>query len=84
MVKEEDLEPDVTPFLFYIDAFDELSSCRNNGMALGPIPFTAIVEYSKIFEVGDFHEFHYLIRAMDAEFLEQAERKQKSNSGSKK
>jgi hypothetical protein len=84
MISEENIAPDIGPFQFYIDAFDELSSCRVNSMSIGPIPFTAIVEYSKIFEVDDFNEFHYFIRLMDQEFLELASQKMKNNSGNKK
>ena len=69
-MKEEDLEPDVGPFGFYVSAFWELSSCRINGMGAGPIPFTAIVDYSKIFDVGDFEDFLYLMRSMDRKFLD--------------
>lgn len=59
----------VGPFVFYIEAFKELCSCRTSAMSLGPIPFTAIVEYSKLYDVGDFEEFHYFIRVMDNTIL---------------
>ena len=61
--------PNVDHFSFYIDAFRELNSCRDYGMGLGPIPFTAIAEYAKIYEVEDFDEFLYLIRVMDNQFI---------------
>lgn len=32
---------------------------------MGPIPFTAIVEYYKIYPMGEFEEFHFIIRSMD-------------------
>lgn len=32
----------------FLDAFWALSSCRSIGMGLGPIPWTAVLEYSKI------------------------------------
>ncbi len=38
-------------------------------MGLGAIPFTAIVEYSRVYELGDFDEFFYIIRALDNTFL---------------
>lgn len=57
------------PFEFYLDAFRELSTCRPGAMDLMPIPFTAIVEYSRIYELGDFDDFFYIIRAMDDVFL---------------
>lgn len=49
-------------------------------MDLQPIPFTAIVEYSRIYEVGDRQEFLEIIRAMDDTFLslqEEAAKKEK-------
>jgi hypothetical protein len=48
-------------------------------MALGPIPFTAIAEYSKLFDIEDFEEFHYLMRVMDNKFLEMESKKSKSS-----
>lgn len=39
-------------------------------MTVGPIPFTAIVEYSRIYELDDFEDFSYIIRRMDSTFLE--------------
>ena len=61
--------PNIDHFAFYIDAFRELNSCRDYGMGLGPIPFTAIAEYAKIYEVEDFDEFLYYIRVMDNQFI---------------
>ena len=69
-VKPEDTEPDISGFSFYFDAFDELSTTRQIGMAIGPIPFTAIVEYFRIFELSDFEDFAYIIRRLDVTFLE--------------
>ena len=69
MLEPEDHEPDVGPFQFYMDAFYELSSCRINSMSVGPIPFTAIVEYSRLYGVEDVEDFHYIIRQMDNVFL---------------
>jgi len=70
MLKDDDLEPEIAGFQFYFDAFQELSTSRQVGMALGPIPFTAIAEYFRIYELADFDEFAYLIRRMDNVFLE--------------
>ena len=69
--------PNVEPFHLYIDAFNELSSCRQTGFGLSAIPFTAIVEYSKIYEIEDFDEFLYIIREMDYELLRIENSKQK-------
>lgn len=53
---------------------------------MGPIPFTAIVEYSRIYDVGDFDEFMGVIRALDYTYLksnqdEQARKKAGDNAG---
>lgn len=37
---------------------------------MGPIPFTAIVDYTRLFEIPDIEEFSYVIRRMDQVFLE--------------
>ena len=78
----EDVEPEIGPFTYYFECFKELSTCRNIGMGLGPIPFTAIVEYSKIYQIEDFDEFLYLIRRMDDKFLELESKKRTANNGS--
>jgi hypothetical protein len=67
--RPEHLEPNIGGFEFYFDAFRELSTCRPSGLDLAAIPFTAIVDYSRIYELGDFEDFIYIIRAMDNEFL---------------
>lgn len=38
-------------------------------MSIGPIPFTAIAEYAKIYDVESFDDFIYIIRVMDNQFL---------------
>ncbi len=81
--RTDDREANVWAFHLYIDAFEELSSCRVNTLSLGPIPFTAIVEYSKIFDVGDFEEFLYLIRRMDHRYLILMAEKSKAKSKEK-
>lgn len=78
--------PDVGPFSFYIEAFYELSTCRSVGMGVGPIPFTSVLEYSRIYDVGDFEEFLYLIRRMDSRYLEleRSRQEEKSRNGDDK
>ncbi|OPZ23603.1 MAG: hypothetical protein BWZ03_00449 [bacterium ADurb.BinA186] len=71
-------------FDFYISAFNDLATCRNSGLSEGPIPFTAIIEYSKVYDVGDFEEFHYIIKQMDAAYLRAISKKQKSAEKGKK
>jgi hypothetical protein len=69
ILKPDDVAPNVEPFHFYLDAFRELSSCRPGGFGISPIPFTAIVEYAKLYDVGEFHEFLDIIRSMDSELI---------------
>lgn len=84
LLQSKDIAPNVEPFGFYVEAFNELSSCRPSGFGVGPIPFTAIVEYAKIYDVGDFHEFLDIIRTMDAKFMEIESKKSKSNVNTNK
>jgi hypothetical protein len=77
-------EPNVAHFSFYIDAFAELNSCRNFGMGMGPIPFTAIAEYVRLYKVEDSEEFMYIIRVMDNQFIKsQNANKQQSSDNPK-
>ena len=46
-------------------------------MGEGPIPFTAIVEFARVYDVDDFEEFHGLIRLMDDTHLNQEYLKRK-------
>lgn len=68
-VRPEDAEPYVGPLDFYLEAFAEISTCRPSGLELQPIPFTAIAEYSKIYELEDSDEFAFLMRLMDRAYL---------------
>lgn len=63
-IRSEDIEPNIEPFSWYIEAFNELSTCRT-GLDITPIPFTAIYEYAKIYELDDFDDFLYIIRLID-------------------
>ena len=47
------------------------------------IPFTAIVEYARIYEVADIEEFIYLIREMDNEYISLDSSKKENNGSSK-
>ena len=84
MLKPEDVAPNVEPFRFYLDAFRELSTCRPSGFGVDPIPFTSIVEYVKIYEVEDFHEFLDIIRDMDSELMRLEATKQKQDGSGKR
>lgn len=65
-------EPELLPGLeVYLEAFWDLSTCRQMGMGLGPIPWTSIENYITI-SGGDenFREdFHHLIRRLDQAYL---------------
>lgn len=75
--------PDIGPFIFYVDAFNELSTCRQSGMGIGKIPFTAIHEYAKIYNIEDFQSFNYLIRVMDNKVIKLSDKKSKDDGNGK-
>lgn len=85
-MKDEDLDPGAWKYFgFYLNAFRELSTCRNSGFGPGPIPFTAIEAYARVFEVEDFFEFLGIIRQMDYCYLElKQQEKSKSNGNTNK
>lgn len=51
-------------------------------MDIGAIPFTSIVEYFRIYKLGEFDDFLYIIRALDNTLLELNREKQKSSEKS--
>ena len=57
---------------FYFNAFDDLSSCRGIGFGLGPIPWTAMVQYCEEYDVVDAssqEDFFHYIRELDNVYL---------------
>lgn len=65
--------PELWPGLeLYFNAWVELDSCRAIGMVAGPIPWTAVEEYSKASGLDDEQRsrLHRLIRAMDVLYME--------------
>ena len=52
-------------------------------MGIGPIPFTAIAEYARIYEVEDFDEFLYIMRVMDNQFIKSQNGKERRTSNDK-
>jgi hypothetical protein len=65
-------EPELMPGLeIFLQAFWDLSTCRQMGMGLGPIPWTSVQEYCTI--NGGSEEFnrdmHFHIRQLDAAYL---------------
>lgn len=63
------MEPELGPFSFYMECFRELETCRSR-VAVAPIPFTAIIEFAKIYEIDDIDEFVYLMRRLDDVYLD--------------
>jgi hypothetical protein len=70
-------------FDFYLDAYRELATCKS-GMGNGPIPLTAIIEYSKIVDVGDLDDFIYLMRQMDEKVIQLESKKQNGTNNNPK
>jgi hypothetical protein len=58
---------------FYIDSFDQLTSCRQlvSG-AVGRIPWTALVEYAEVYGLSwpDLLLFQYILSQMDTYYIE--------------
>jgi len=77
-IQEKHIEPFLGPFSYYIDCFFELNTCRST-MSVSPIPFTAISEYARIFNIRDFDEFLYYMRLLDNVFLKWAEKNEQRN-----
>jgi hypothetical protein len=84
-VREEDIIPDITPFHFYIEAFSNLSTCRNIGMGIGPIPYTSILDYAILLELDSegTDDLLYFIREMDNTYLKLENKKHGTKNGSK-
>jgi hypothetical protein len=68
---------------FYWNAFNELSSERQIGMGLGPIPLSAIRRYAEEWELdGDEYEvFYSIIRKMDIKYLDMTHSKNQTQDG---
>lgn len=60
---------------FFYNAFWELSSCRNTGLDMGEIPWTAIDRYAVSSELDEelSNDLHYFIRRMDMEYIKYIE-----------
>lgn len=64
--------PELLPGLeMYLTAFNRLSTCRQLGMACGPIPYTAIGIYAEQQQFDEEHTdaLYYFIEALDLAFL---------------
>ena len=63
--------PELLPGLeFYYDTFWELDSCRQQGMSLGPIPWTAIQKFGEVMKLDEetLDDLHYFIRSLDNKY----------------
>ena len=65
--KDEDKLPNLGPLQFYGDCWSELSTCRVMG---GPIPFTSIIDFARIYEIDDIADFNSIIRMIDDFYLQ--------------
>lgn len=64
--------PELLPGLeLYMQAFHRLSTCRQVGMGLGPVPWTAVVQYGSMQELGQdqLEALHYHMARMDEAYL---------------
>ena len=88
-LKDDDLEPRIDGLEFYFDAFKELGTCRPMSLGVGLIPFTAVLEYFRLYGDGEFEDFLYVIRCMDYTYVRlqngksEKGNKNGSNDGSK-
>lgn len=48
-------------------------------MTVAPIPFSAIIEYAKVYNIEELEEFLYYIRRLDKVYIEFQEKKNGSN-----
>lgn len=67
---------------YYMDAFNELSTCRQVGFGEGPIPWTALAEWGKL-HCNDPEELEILehhVRALDRAYLKWRAAQQKESS----
>ena len=79
-------EPQLLPGLvLYYEAFWELSSDRQSGFGIGPIPYTSIMMYCRDWDMDDDMTvtFRALIRKMDAHFIKWNVAKEKISKGKK-
>lgn len=63
----------------YYNAFWELSTCRQVGISLGPIPWNVIQYYGreKDYSEEQIEALQYHIRRMDGEYIKFLEKKNK-------
>lgn len=72
--------PELWPGLeVYFEAWMQMDSCRQVGMSIGPIPWTAIEQYAKAMDLDDQQtaRMHRLLRAMDRVYLDWVNKRKK-------
>lgn len=64
----------------YFMAFLDLTTCRNQGMGDGPIPWTAIKDWAMYYGLNELQtdDLFYMIREMDAAYLDYRAKQQKN------
>ena len=63
--------PTATGFVWLWEAFIDLGTCRQVGMAAGPIPWTAIQRYAEVNRFGEDETWmlHGVVRHLDSLWL---------------
>lgn len=66
----------------YLGAFWDLSTCRQYGFGISPIPFTAIMDYAQAYEFSEdqTEDLVYYTKVLDKVYIEQKQRESKSSS----
>ena len=75
----EHTKPDISAESFYLECFSELSSERQIGMDIGPIPISKIIWYQEHFKLSNI--FQHVIMGIDHEYLNLRADKNKKPSG---
>lgn len=65
---------------FYLDAFWQMSTCRQSGWSIGPIPWDAVVRFAEFvgLDTEMFPVFLSVTRALDSAFLEWMKKRKSS------
>ncbi len=66
---------------FYIKSFYDLSTCRNSGMSIGPIPWTAIKKYTEHYglEFDVAESLIDIIKEMDEAYMDYQNKETEKN-----
>lgn len=77
-------QPEIAPGDdFYLRAFNNLGTCRQIGMSVGPIPWDRCIDYAERagLEPDLIDAFVSVIRAMDAAYLDWLDKQPKRKDG---